>query len=159
MVMNMTRKEKAEKNFYEGYTCSQSVVKAFSDLIEIDEKTLLKIALPLGGGLGRLRLTCGAVNGIAIIIGLIFGSSEIDDNNKSLVYSMVQEVASRFEEHMGTLNCKKLLEKAEVEVTSKGKPDVRTEDYYRKRPCGKIVYEAARVLEEFLVEKEIIKEN
>ena len=68
----MSRAIKAKEYFLQGYACSQAVALAFSDVIGLDEETLLKITLPFGGGLGRLRLTCGAVSGMAMVVGLLF---------------------------------------------------------------------------------------
>lgn len=152
----MTRALKAKENFESGYACSQSVVMAFSDLVGIDESTLKKLSLPLGGGLGRLRLTCGAINGIAIIVGLIFSSAERDDENKTYVYSIIQELVKRFEHEKQTINCKELLEKASLDVEIAGTPESRNNEYYKKRPCGSVVYTAAYILEQFLMEKGII---
>ena len=105
----MSRAEKAKQYFLNGYACSQSVALAFSDLVDIDESTLKKLTLPLGGGLGRLRLTCGAVNGIGIIIGLLFGKDECDEDNKIYVYNIIQEVVGNFIKEKETTDCKKLL--------------------------------------------------
>ena len=152
----MERALKAEQYFYEGYACSQAVVLAFKDLVSTNEEDLLKISLPLGGGLGRLRLTCGAISGVALIVGLLFSSAEKSEENKLYVYSVIQELVKRFEEVRETINCKELLEKASLEVEIAGKPEARTQEYYHKRPCGKIVYDAAKVLEDYLCEKGII---
>ena len=51
---------------------------------------------------------------------------------------------------MGTINCKELLEKASLNVEIGGKPEHRNQEYYKKRPCAKIVYQAVEVLEEYL---------
>ncbi len=152
----MTRKEIARELFMNGYTCSQSIVVAFKDLVNVDEETLLKMSLPLGGGLGRLRLTCGTFSSIALIVGLLFSKNEISEENKLNTYQIIQELAKRFQEKLGTLSCKELLEKAKLEVEIGGKPEFRTEEYYKKRPCGKIVYFAAEIFEDYLKEKGII---
>ena len=153
----MTRKEIAEKLFYEGYACSQAITLAFSDLVEIDKEQLKKISLPFGGGIGRLRLTCGAYTGMLMIISLLFSNYEDIEENKIKTYEIVRELANRFEEKYQTISCKELLEKVNLEVEVGGNPEKRTDEYYKKRPCGKIVYAAASILEDYLIEKEIIK--
>ena len=92
----MNRSILAQNLFKEGYNCSQSVVLAFSDIVNVDKSTLQKISLPLGGGLGRLRLTCGAVSGMALVIGLIFTEEENSNENKKYVYELTREVIKRF---------------------------------------------------------------
>lgn len=152
----MERAKKAEQYFLDGYACSQAVVLAFSDLVNVDKEELLKLSLPLGGGLGRLRLTCGAVTGMAVIAGLLFSKTEPSEESKIQAYSIIQELVKRFEELRGTINCKELLEKASLEVEVGGKPEERNDKYYKKRPCAKIVYQASLVLEEYLKEVGII---
>lgn len=152
----MSRAEVAKDLFKEGYACSQAVVLAFSDLINIDKEELTKISLPLGGGLGRLRLTCGAISGMAIVIGAIFTENGVDADNKIKVYEIVQELTKRFEEKYQTIICKQLLENASLKVEIKGVPEQRNDAYYQTRPCESIVYHAALILEQYLIEENII---
>jgi glucose-6-phosphate isomerase len=78
--------------------------------------------------------------------------------NKIKTYEIVQELARRFEEVHTTLSCEKILELAQIDIQIGGSPEARTDEYYRKRPCGKIVYQAAEILEKYLIEKKIIKQ-
>lgn len=153
----MTRAEKAKELFMEGYACSQAVALAFVDLTDVSYTQMKKLSLPLGGGLSRLRQTCGAVNSIAIIIGLLFSKDENTQENKTDTYAIVQELVKKFEKEKGTLSCGQLLINAGVEVEIGGSPASRTESYYHHRPCEEIVYLAAKILEDYLIEKEIIK--
>ena len=150
----MTRAEKAEKYFYEGYACSQSVALAFVDLTNVSFSDMSKLSLPLGGGVARLRQTCGAITGMALIIGLLFSDSEPSENNKLAIYERVRVLTDRFIAERSTINCKELLEKASLEVEVGGVPEARPSEYYKKRPCASIVYLAAKILEEYL-EKEM----
>lgn len=152
----MTRAEKAQKYFLEGYTCSQAVALAFVDLTTLAKEDMSKISLPLGGGLGRLRLTCGAVTGMTLIVGLLFSKNEVSEKNKLNVYERVREVTNRFIEKEKTLSCQELLELASVEAEVGGTPEVRTSEYYHKRPCAKIVFSAANILENYLTEEGIL---
>ena len=152
----MTRAEKAKDLFYQGYACSQAVVLAFSDIVDIDEKTIKKISLPFGGGIGRMRLTCGAFSGMLMIASMIFSNYEDVEENKIKTYEIVQELAKRFEQANQTLSCEGLLEIAKIEVEKSGNPEHRTEEYYKKRPCGNLVYSAASILEQYLIEKKVL---
>ena len=69
----MTRQEKAEAYFLEGYNCAQAATLAFSDLYPFDEETLLRMISSFGGGMGRLREVCGAVSAIFLTAGLLYG--------------------------------------------------------------------------------------
>ncbi len=153
----MERKEIARDLFLEGYACSQAIVLAFKDIVDLDEEQLKKISLPFGGGIGRLRLTCGAFSGMLIIISLLFANYEDVEENKIKTYEIVQELSRRFTLKLNTLSCEELLKQANLEIEKGGNPEARTNEYYKKRPCGKIVYTAAEILNDYLVEKEIIK--
>ena len=57
------RIEKAVALFKEGYNCSQSVVAAYADLYGFTSEQALRMAASFGGGIGRMRETCGAACG------------------------------------------------------------------------------------------------
>ena len=153
----MDRATIAKQYFNEGYACSQALILAFEDLIGIDKEQLSKLVLPLGGGLGRLRLTCGAINSMAMVVGMIFADGESNSENKDKVYAIVQELTGKFKQDHHTLNCEELLRQAELDVEIGGKAEERSTEYYNKRPCGNIVYKVALILEEYLKEKGVLK--
>ena len=78
----MKRSDLAKKYFEEGYACSQAVALSFSDLVSLSKEEIINATLPFGGGLGRLRLTCGAVSGMAFILGLLISNGENTPENK-----------------------------------------------------------------------------
>ena len=67
------REELARQAFKEGYNCSQAMVAAFSDLMGMDKKTALRLASSFGGGMGRMREVCGAVTGMFMVVGILYG--------------------------------------------------------------------------------------
>ena len=149
----MSRGEKAKEYFLQGYACSQAVALAFADVMGIDAESIVKIMLPFGGGLGRLRLTCGAVSGMAAVIGIVFAEAEISPENKKKTYAIVQELCGKFKEEFGSLICQELLSGMNVPVQVGGEAEARTNEYYRKRSCGDMVAFAAETLEKYLKEK------
>lgn len=153
----MSRAEKAKEYFLAGYACSQAVALAFADVAKMDEDTIAKIMLPFGGGMGRLRLTCGAVSGMAMVYGAVCASAENTPENKMNTYATTQELCHKFEEECGSLICATLLENMQVPVEVGGKAEERTPEYYKKRSCGDIVYAAADILEKYLQEKGILE--
>ena len=69
----MTKEERIQKavNFFkEGYNCSQSVVAAYADLYGFTHEQALHMAASFGGGIGRMRETCGAACGMFLLAGL-----------------------------------------------------------------------------------------
>ena len=127
----MTRAEKARELFKKGYACSQAVALAFCDLTTLTEEEIAKASLPFGGGLGRLRLTCGAVSGMAMIAGLVLSKNENTSENKLATYEVVRTLCGKFSEEFGSIICAELLEGAKVPVIVGGKPDERNTEYYK----------------------------
>ena len=143
--------EKAVEIFKEGYNCSQAVFAAFSDVLGIDELTARKMAIGLGGGVGRMREVCGAVSGAAMVLGAVYGGDDAED--KQGAYEKVQAFAEEFKKDNGSVICREILgiDKAKKETAT---PDKRTTEYYKSRPCADKVYEAAKIVEEMLKETE-----
>ena len=152
----MSRAEKAKEYFLQGYACSQAVALAFSDVCGIHENEISKIMLPFGGGLGRLRLTCGAVSGMAAVVGLTCAKAENTPDNKKDTYALVQELCGKFQAEFGSLICGDLLRGMNLQVQVGGDAESRTPEYYRKRSCAEMVEHAARILETYLTEKGIL---
>jgi len=151
----MTRKEKAMQSFLDGYNCSQCMILAFEDLIDIDINQALKIASPFGGGMGRLREVCGSVSGMFMILGYIRGYNEPDDyEGKKSLYEHIQELARRYEEANGSIICRDLL--GLTEKKQDATPEKRTDEYYKKRPCTEKIGSAAEILESYLKELELL---
>lgn len=152
----MSRAEKAKEYFLQGYACSQAVALAFFDVIGLDEDTIKKIMLPFGGGVGRLRLTCGAVSGMAAVIGMLFAEAENTPENKKKTYAITQELCGKFKEDYGSLICAELLASAKVPAEIGGEAEPRSKEYYKKRSCGDMVARAAEILENYLIEQKIL---
>lgn len=149
-----TRVHKAVEYFMDGFGCCQSVVAAFADIYGMDEKTALRIGAGFGGGVGRLRMICGAVSGIVTLVGLQCGSTEGDDSEgKAHCYKVVQELLGKFKEKNGSLICAELLAQSNCKVvTDTHIPDERNAHYYSTRPCARKVEDATRIFAEYLTE-------
>lgn len=150
------RIELAVKKFYSGYNCSQSVCTAWADAYGFTEEQMAKLSACFGGGIGRMRKTCGAACGMFILLGLEEGNCVAADKEaKGKNYEAVQELARRFaERNGGSIECSELLKMGGIKTTTNYKPDERTEEYYSKRPCPRIIEETARIWNEYLTEKE-----
>ena len=145
----MQRKEKASAYFRQGYNCAQAVAMSFADEVNMDEKTLAKLASSFGGGMGRLREVCGAVSGMFLIFGMLYGyDSAKDVEGKKEQYRQIQEMAFEFEKKHGSIVCREILKKPEGH--DHYEPAERTENYYATRPCESCVADAAEILENFL---------
>lgn len=144
------RVEKAKELFHQGYNCSQSVFGACADLYGItDEALALRLSASFGGGIGRMRQTCGAACGMFLLAGLENGSAIVGDaEGKKNNYALVQDLAAKFKAQNGSLICAELLGIAPK--PQKPTPEARTEAYYQKRPCADMVASAVRIFLEHI---------
>lgn len=140
----MTRGERAEALFKEGYNCAQAVLLAFSDVTELDEKTAALISSSFGGGMGRLREVCGSLSGAFAAVGILRGYSDPKDTEKKKeLYALIQEIAAEFKEENGSIICRELLGLSEK---SEPVPEPRTAGYYKKRPCAELCRMSADIV-------------
>ncbi|MEF9924879.1 MAG: C-GCAxxG-C-C family protein [Muribaculaceae bacterium] len=136
--------------FKKGYNCAQSVVLTFADIYGLSEDLALRISASFGGGIGRMRLTCGAASGMFILAGLENGTVIAGDTlGRGANYQLVQNLAHEFEKRNGSLICATLLgiRSGKIETAM---PSQRTLEYYSNRPCSKMVEEACRIYAEHL---------
>lgn len=146
---NSPRAVAAMKYFKEGYNCAQSVVLAYADCFDADPKLLLSMSSSLGGGMGRLREVCGAVSGMFLVAGAVYG---YDDprafEEKKVHYERIQQLAAEFKSDQGSIVCRELLGLSSG--ADKPTPEKRTEEYYKKRPCEQLVGMAAAIMEKYM---------
>lgn len=147
------RVQRAVDNFMQGYGCCQSVVAAFTDLYNLDDTMAKRIAAGFGGGVGRMRMMCGAVSGIVILAGLDRGQIDgADRKGKSMCYKVVQELLDEFKVQNGSVVCAELLGlKGHEKAQSSYVASPRTAEYYKTRPCAAKVESAARIFAEYLM--------
>lgn len=145
------RVERAKELFHQGFNCSQAVFAACADIYGIEDEALaLRLAASFGGGIGRMRQTCGAACGMFLLAGLQNGSAIPGDaEGKKNNYTLVQDLAAKFKDENGSLICAELLGIAPKPQTPT--PEARTEAYYQKRPCVEMVASAVRMYLESLV--------
>jgi C_GCAxxG_C_C family probable redox protein len=149
------RIERAVALFKSGYNCSQSVVAAFADLYGFTEEQALRMSASFGGGIGRMRQTCGAACGMFLLAGLDTGAVDAEDRvGKSHNYEVVQQLAERFKAENGSLICAELLGLSTTAAHRDTLAEPRTDLYYKKRPCVEMVETAARIFADYLIEKE-----
>lgn len=148
------RVERAKELFHQGFNCSQAVFAACADIYGIEDEALaLRLAASFGGGIGRMRQTCGAACGMFMLAGLENGSAiEGDTEGKKQNYALVQSLAEKFKQENGSLICSELLGIAPKPQDPA--PEARTEAYYRKRPCVEMVASAVRIFLESKVNKQ-----
>ena len=149
------RVARAVDYFMQGFGCCQSVVAAFSDLYGLDEAMALRIGAGFGGGVGRMRMMCGAVSGLVVLAGLDCGQTDGSNREgKSECYKVVQDLLAQFKADNGSVICTEILglkgyEKAQSSYVA----SPRTAEYYKSRPCAAKVESAARIFANYLKTK------
>lgn len=145
---------RATDNFRKGYNCSQSVALAFAEYYNIPESLMARMSSSFGAGIGRMRETCGAACGMFMLAGLQLDRG-VDNpypsqDAKQRNYQDVQYLAEEFRKVTGSLCCRELLglNKQRTDGTLpeiSPVPEARTDEYYRKRPCIRMVEIATSV--------------
>ena len=143
----MNHSEKAFELFKSGYNCAQAVAVAFCDLTGLTETQAARIASSFGGGMGRMREVCGAVSGMFMVLGLLYGYDDPKaDTEKKQLYTDVQALAEEFKKDAGSIICRDILKNPPADPN----PSPRTAEYYALRPCERMVFNAARLMDAFI---------
>ena len=143
----MNHAEYAAELFLNGYNCAQAVAVAFCDVTGMDPKHTAKLASSFGGGMGRMREVCGAVSGMLMVAGVLYGYDAADDEKSKMAhYALVQELAGQFREQVGSIVCREILKNPPSDPA----PTPRTEEFYKMRPCARMVYLAAKIMEQYI---------
>ena len=143
----MNHAEKAHELFKSGFNCAQAVAVAFCDKTGLTESQAARMASPFGGGMGRMREVCGAVSGMYMVLGILYGYDDPQaDTAKKQLYTQVQALAEEFKKESGSIICREILKNP----PSDPNPSPRTAEYYAMRPCERMVWNAARLMEEFI---------
>ena len=147
------RVQRGVELFKSGYNCAQAVAGAFADLYDVPQEVAFKMSASFGGGMGRMRLTCGAVSGMFLLAGLENGCATTESPEKrALNYALVQELAAKFKEENGSIICAELLG-LRTGKTESATPNARTKEYYKSRPCAMMVESACRIYAQSVLAK------
>lgn len=149
MMTNEERIQLAVDQFMAGFNCAQSVVSAFADQYGFTREQALRMSASFGAGIGRMRLTCGAVCGMLQLAGLEHCALEGNDRKaKSENYALVQRLADEFRRRNGSITCRELLGLRKEQRSAEASE--RTPEYYATRPCARMIESAARIWVEHL---------
>ncbi|MGO9120674.1 MAG: C-GCAxxG-C-C family protein [Desulfomonilaceae bacterium] len=142
----MNNVEKTVDLFSTGLNCSQAILTVFGESLGLDAEMAAKLGRPLGGGMGHLAKTCGAVTAAVLILGM---AKDHQDEGKArkASHSFVQDLFRHFTDAHGTTECKELLG-ADMS-TEEGLKKVQEEKLVRK-VCPAFVRDTAIILEGLL---------
>lgn len=105
----MTRAEKAAQLHQKGYNCCQAIVCAFCDTIGLEEQTAFRISEGMGLGVSDTYGTCGAVTGMAMVMGMKNSCGDLNaPNSKADTYKKVRALNETFRAKNGSTICREL---------------------------------------------------
>ena len=142
----MDHSYRAAELFNNGYNCAQAVAAAFSDVTDCTPKMSAKLVSAFGGGMGRMREVCGAVSGMFFVLSALYGYDSPNPDAQKALYTTVQQLAEKFRQQTGSIICREILKNP----PSDPKPTPRTAEFYRNRPCARMVMVAAELLDEYI---------
>lgn len=145
------RAEQTVANFQAGNNCAQSVLLAYADVLGLTQEQAAMVSVGFGGGMGRLRLHCGAFSAAVMLAGILEGADGALKEHRPSTYARVQAIYRRFMEENGTISCAELLGKAGVPEDPT--PEERTPEYYARRPCARVIRSACEIIDEMLAER------
>lgn len=150
----MNRVEKAIALHKSGFGCAQSVASVFSEEFDIDMVTAQKMAIGLGGGIGRQGEVCGALSGGVLVLGMNYGVNSMDGEAnkiaKEKVYELDKEFTRQYKERTGAIRCNDILgfdmndPEARAEALAKGIFATR---------CNQCIQDSVEILEKLLVKQ------
>lgn len=144
--------DRAYALFCSGANCAQSTFGAFAQEIGLAPEFAARLASGFGGGLGRQREICGALAGICMVAGVLYGYADpAAVEEKTETYEMIHTLCARFRAANGSILCRELLGIDGPECCAAA--TVRDAAYYADRPCAALCRSAADILASYEKEK------
>ncbi len=141
----MLNAEKAKATFADGFNCAQAVLSTYSEKYGVSDTAAKKISCGFGAGCARQSLTCGAVTGAYMVIGLRYGKTrESDENSKNTTYEKVNSFSDQFKLLYGSLNCYELLG---CDLATEGGRNYFAENELFDKECMNYVNYACEILD------------
>ena len=151
-------RRKAEENISRYDNCTQSIVAAFLDVLELDDPWVTRAASGFFGGM-LSSLTCGIHTAGVIVMGLIMGRDRLEDGLDGLfpIVSPTQELIQRLNTRLGSHSC---LELTGVDFTDLNQAMVFHASEGHQRCIKRVAdgaEEIARLISEKLAEGEVFR--
>lgn len=139
-----THGERAEGIFRSGLNCCQAVLMAYAEEYGLSKDDAVRLGSAFGGGMGGMGLTCGAVTGAVMVIGL---RQPRKDNKGATEWDLARRLSRLFCEKNASTRCSDLL--GRDISTPEGYAEARDNRLF-KSICPKMVHDAAEILEQVL---------
>ncbi|MDD2401161.1 MAG: C-GCAxxG-C-C family protein [Clostridia bacterium] len=131
-----------------GFACIESVVLGYKEYFGIEDDIIPKIATPFGGGIAGNGLTCGALIGAIMCLGMKYGRTDKETDRK-ILYQKVDNLLKKFQDYYGTLNCGEIRMISPIVYKDPVKLK-KIKDCYHENVCNELVENVAEWLAEEL---------
>ena len=92
-----------------GYSCSQSVAVACSDLVDVPKEILFRATEGFGAGMGTMDGVCGALTGGLLIAGLKNSTGNLaNPKSKASTMKISKAMLTNFRDKCGAIICREL---------------------------------------------------
>lgn len=136
-------RNKAGDYYRQGYNCAESVLLTGRELLAPDwDLQIIKMATPLGGGIGRAGCVCGALNASIMVLGMLHGRTDCKTERRE-IGQHARKIYELFVQNFGSPCCSKL-----------NFNEFDNEAHYRR--CLKIVGGTAKILFEYLESQNLL---
>ena len=143
----MVHVKKAKELFEQKYHCSQAVLAAFAEELDLTEKQALKLGGCFGGGMCKGEV-CGACTGALMVLGLKYGQCELDDLNSRLkTNNITVRFLEQFRKENGSYICRELLG-CDL-ATCEGSEYAREHNLFTEF-CPQMVISAVKIVEQLI---------
>lgn len=120
-----------------GHNCAQAVLCAYCGLFGADEQLMYRAAEGLGGGMGCMKGTCGALSAACVLAGLKNSDGNVGGSKtRGSTGRLAKALVNGFEERIGATKC------ADIKGVGNGRV---------LAPCSECVKVAAELVEEVLL--------
>lgn len=128
--------------------CSQAVAVAFASAVGFEETAAMNAGRAFGGGIAGHGLTCGAVTGAVMTLGIRAAKLAKDEKEaKAKAYELAQRFTERFKARHHTLECKALIG---VDLSTEAGRKLNADMKITRRLCPDFVRSAAEIVDELL---------
>ncbi len=136
----------ARENYIKGFGCAESILHALKDkgIVDVPDE-LLRAATGFGTGMGGKGMTCGAITGPIMAVGLKYGRTDAEGSIDP-TYDKAQKVVETYNERFKSTEC--------ATVTKVWRERGKFDTPERRKFCSAIVRYMARETEKLLSEGE-----
>lgn len=100
----------AVQAYLKGCTCSQAVISAFTDELNLTKEQAYRLVEGFGSGFGGEQEVCGAFAAATMIISYLHSDGNDTGNTKHDTYTYIKKAALEYKQIYGSIRCIDIME-------------------------------------------------